>query len=150
MGGDRAARSIVTAVRRATVDSELIAVLRGGGSVSSMEWADDERVVEAVATSPTPVWVAVGHADDHHLVDAVSQKSFATPTQAASELRRRVDLRTAVAREAELRDEREAARQEAVEAQKRAVRARRAAVSIAVASPVLIAVLLIVLTLGAI
>ena len=149
MGGDRATRSIVTAIRKAAVDSDLIVVLRGGGSVSSMEWADDEKVVEAVATSQTPVWVAVGHADDRHLVDAVAQKSFATPTQAASELRRRVDLRTATAREAELRDERETARKEAAEAQERAARARRTAVSIAVAGLVLVAVLLIVLALGA-
>ena len=77
------------------------------------------------------------------LVDAVAQKSFATPTQAAAELRRRVDLRTAAAREAELRHEREAARQEATEAEGRAVRARRAAESTAVAGVVLIAVLLI-------
>lgn len=149
MGGDRAARTVTAAVHKAGVDSDLIVVFRGGGSVSSMEWADDERVIEAVATSPTPVWVAVGHADDHHLVDAVAQKSFATPTQAASELLRRVDLRTATAREAELRDEREMARKEAAEAHERAARARRTAISIAVAGLVLVAVLFIVLTLGA-
>jgi len=150
MGGDLAARTVAAAVRKAALDSDLIVVLRGGGSASSMEWADDEKVVEAVATSAKPVWVAVGHADDHHLVDAVAQKSFATPTQAAAELRRRVDLRTATAREAELRDEREVARQEAAEAQERVVHARRAAVSMAVAGVVLVAVLLIVLGLGVI
>ena len=150
MGGDRAAPTVTAAIRKAARNSDLIVVLRGGGSVSSMEWADDEKVVEAVATNPTPVWVAVGHADDHHLVDAVAQKSFATPTQAAAELRRRVDLRTATAREAELRHEREVARQEAAAAQARAVRARRAAVAMAVAGVVLVAVLLIVLGLGVI
>lgn len=150
MGGDLAARTVAAAVRKAALDSDLIVVLRGGGSASSMEWADDEKVVEAVATSAKPVWVAVGHADDHHLVDAVAQKSFATPTQAAAELRRRVDLRTATAREAELRDKREVARQEAAEAQERVVHARRAAVSMAVAGVVLVAVLLIGLGLGVI
>ena len=66
MGGERAAPTVTAAVRKAARNSDLIVVLRGGGAASSMEWADDERVVEAVATSPTPVWVAVGHADDRH------------------------------------------------------------------------------------
>ena len=150
MGGDRAARTVAAAVGKAALDSDLIVVLRGGGSVSSMEWADDEKVVEAVAMSPKPVWVAVGHADDHHLVDAVAQKSFATPTQAAAELRRRVDLRAAAAREDELRQDRELARHEAAEAQRRAVRARRAAVAVAVVAAVLIAAFLLMLGQGVI
>ncbi len=98
-----------------------------------------------MATSPKPVWVAVGHADDRHLVDVVAQKSFATPTQAAAELRRRVDLRSATAREAELRHEREAAVEEAVEAQQRVVHARRTATAVvAVAALVVFAALLVV------
>lgn len=134
MGGDAAVRTVTAAVRKAALDSDLIVVLRGGGSVSSMEWADDEKVVEAVATSSKPVWVAVGHANDRHLVDAVAQKSFATPTQAAAELRRRVDLRSATTREAELRRQRETAVQEAVEAEERAMHARRTAVVVSVAA----------------
>lgn len=147
MGGDMAAPTVVTAIRRAALDSDLIVVLRGGGSVSSMEWADDEKVVEAVATSSKPVWIAVGHADDHHLVDVVAQKSFATPTQAAAELRRRVDLHAAIAREAELREERELARKKATEAERLATRARRAAVAVAVVASVLVALLILILGL---
>jgi len=148
MGGDLAARTVTTAIRKAALDADLIVVLRGGGSVSSMEWADDEKVVEAVATSPKPVWVAVGHADDHHLVDAVAQKSFATPTQAAAELRRRVDLRSATAREAELRREREAAVREAVEADQRAAHARRTAVAVAAFAALVVLTALLVVSGG--
>lgn len=148
MGGDLAARSVATAVHRAALDSDLIVVLRGGGSASSMEWADDEKVVEAVATNSKPVWVAVGHASDHHLIDVVAQKSFATPTQAASELRRRVDLRAATAKEAVLRQEREAARLEATEAQQRASRARRVVVAVTAAAAILAVVLFVVVVWG--
>jgi exodeoxyribonuclease VII large subunit len=127
MGGDFAARSVATAIRRASLEAEVVVVLRGGRAASSMEWADDERVVEAVATSPRPVWVAVDHADDRHLLDIVAHKSFATPTQAAAELRRRDDLRAAAEREDELRRQRQAAELEAWQARRRASAARRAA-----------------------
>lgn len=108
MAGD-SARAVAASIRRASVGVALVIVLRGGGAASGMEWADDERVVEAVATCPVPVWTAIGHADDRHLVDAVAQLSFATPTQAAAELQRRVIQVGALAREAELEQRRLAA-----------------------------------------
>ncbi|MGH8945123.1 MAG: exodeoxyribonuclease VII large subunit [Acidimicrobiia bacterium] len=132
MGGDGAVRSVRSALARAAVDSDAVVLLRGGGSATSMEWADQEEVVEAVATCAKPVWVAVGHADDHHLVDVVAHRSFATPTQAAAELRRRADERAAAEREADLTRQREAAEQEASRAHRRAAVARRAAIAAAV------------------
>lgn len=134
MAGDTAARSVAASIRRAGADADLIVVLRGGGPASSMSWANDERVVAAVAGSPRPVWVAIGHAEDRHLIDLVAHMSFATPTQAAAELRRRVDLTAAVTRETELRIEREAARGDAKDAQRRATTARRIAAAVALAA----------------
>ena len=150
MGGDLATRSVATALRRVGVDADVVVVLRGGGAASGMEWANDEQVVEAVATCPRPVWVAVGHADDRHLIDEVAQKSFATPTQAAAALRRRVDLRVAAAREAELRREREAVEHQAAEAHRRTASARRVAATAAFISLVLLAAVWFLLSKGGI
>lgn len=149
MGGDSASRSVTMALRRAALDADLVVLLRGGGSASGMEWADEERVVEAVATCPRPVWVAVGHADDRHLIDVVAHKSFATPTQAAAELRRRVDLRAATAREADIRRQREAAEWDASQARRHATSARRAAVTaVALAAAMLVAVVVLMIRGG--
>ena len=148
MAGDLAARSVATAIQRAALDAELVVVLRGGGAASSMEWADDQRVVEAVATCPRPVWVAVGHADDRHLIDIVAQKSFATPTQAAAEIRRRDDLRAAAERESELRRERETAERQALEARRKASAAHRVAVVAAVLAIGLVVAVGVVLAWG--
>lgn len=137
--GDGAARSVAAAIQRAaTGDTDLVVVLRGGGPASGMGWGNDERVVEAIATAATPVWTAVGHADDTHLIDQVAQMSFATPTQAAAELRRRADLATATAREQVLRREREAARQQASEATGQATTARRVAAAAGLAAALVV------------
>lgn len=148
MGGDSASRSIATAIRRASMDADLVVLLRGGGAASGMEWADHERVVEAVATCTVPVWVAVGHADDHHLIDVVAHKSFATPTQAAAELRRRADLKAAEQRESTLRREREAAEEEAIEARRRVASARRATLAAVAVVLMLVAIVVFLLAGG--
>ena len=150
MGGDAASRSVPIAIRRAALNADLVVLLRGGGSASGMEWADEQRVVEAVATCPCPVWVAVGHADDQHLIDIVAHKSFATPTQAAAELRRRVDLSAAALREADLQCEREAAERDASQAHRHASLARRAAVAVGAVALVLLAVVVVLVARGGI
>ena len=62
--------------------AELIILARGGGS--NITWPyNDEKVVRAVAGSPVPVITAIGHANDHTVVDEVAKKSLKTPTDAA-------------------------------------------------------------------
>lgn len=148
MAGDGATRSVASGLRQAALDSDLVVLLRGGGAASGMEWADEEPVVEAVATCPRPVWVAVGHADDHHLIDVVAHKSFATPTQAAAELRRRLDLKQAADRERALQSQREDAERQASEARRVAASTRRIAFAVVAAALVLIVALLVILIGG--
>jgi exodeoxyribonuclease VII large subunit len=131
MSGAQAAASVSEAVRRASVGAGVVILLRGGGAASGMEWADDERVVEAVATTPVPVWTAIGHADDRHLVDEVAYMSFATPTQAAAELRHRIERRDAQIRETALDHERLAAERHAAATAAGAARRLRAVVVVA-------------------
>lgn len=150
MSGESASASVARAIGEAASAAELVVLARGGGAVSGLEWANDQRVVEAVATSPAPVWVAIGHAGDRHLVDEVAQRSFATPTQAAAELRRRADTLKAAARESELDHRREEAEQRAIEIEGRAsTRVRRAIAIAGFAVVVALVVLILALVRGA-
>ena len=110
MSGVDAADSVVEAIARAGGECDVVVLARGGGAGSGMGWADTEQVVRAVVACPVQVWVAVGHASDRHLVDAVAARSFATPSHAAAELRRRAEEVVRAGREAELVHERESAR----------------------------------------
>jgi exonuclease VII large subunit len=97
-----------------------------------------------------PVWVAIGHAGDRHLVDEVAQRSFATPTQAAAELRRRADALTAAARESDLDHRREEAEQRTTEVEGRAATRVRWAIGVAgFAVVVAFVVLILALVRGA-
>ena len=87
----------------------------------------------------------MGHADDHHLIDVVAHKSFATPTQAAAELRRRLDLKQAADREDALRSQQEEAERQASEARRVAASTRRIAFAFVAAALVFIVVLLAIL-----
>lgn len=150
MSGESAAASVANAIGQAASGTDLVVVARGGGAVSGLEWANDQRVVEAVATSITPVWVALGHAGDRHLVDEVAQRSFATPTQAAAELRRRAEALTAAARESELDHRRREAEQRTMETEQRATTRVRRAVGVAVSAAVVACfVLILALVQGA-
>lgn len=62
---------------------EVIAIIRGGGSLEDLMSFDDERLVRAVASSRIPVLSGVGHEVDVSLVDLASDKRAATPTHAA-------------------------------------------------------------------
>lgn len=128
MAGPAAPGRVVESLRQASVGADLIVIARGGGSRSGMEWANDERVVRAVAGSPIPVWTAIGHANDSHLIDDVAHRSFATPTQAASELSRRVDIRASIQRHRELEALSTAAERRALDAERTARRQRLATI----------------------
>ena len=84
--GKLAAESIVQGIR--TLDAygvDTIIVGRGGGSDEELYSYNDEAVVRAVFAAKTPVISAVGHAGNWTLIDFVSDKRVATPTEAAEE-----------------------------------------------------------------
>lgn len=62
---------------------EVIAIIRGGGSLEDLMSFDDERLVRAIASSRIPVIAGVGHEVDVSLVDLVCDVRAATPTHAA-------------------------------------------------------------------
>jgi exodeoxyribonuclease VII large subunit len=87
MSGPNAAKQVAAAVvglcRR---ELDVIVLARGGGPRSDLAAWDSEEVARAIAASPVPVWVAVGHATDRTVADLVAHSSFVTPTAAAAAL----------------------------------------------------------------
>ncbi len=87
MQGDAAPASIIEAMSLAVASGAgLILVFRGGGADSDMFCFDDCALCEAVCRCPVPVFSAVGHEKDHHVIDDCAAASFKTPTALADHL----------------------------------------------------------------
>ena len=63
-------------------DVDAIIVGRGGGSDSTLQAFNTERVAEAIFTANTPIVTAIGHTDDRLIADRVADMAAITPTAA--------------------------------------------------------------------
>ncbi|WP_117236649.1 exodeoxyribonuclease VII large subunit [Thermus sediminis] len=71
--------AVAEALRKAAEGPyDLVALVRGGGE--GLEVLDHPEVWEAVASCPTPVVVALGHAADTLWVEGLADVAFPTPT----------------------------------------------------------------------
>lgn len=85
--GARAPTDLAAAIGRLVRDgSEVVCVVRGGGSQTDLAAFDDERVVRAIATCPVPVLTGIGHTGDVALADLVASAAHRTPTACAESL----------------------------------------------------------------
>lgn len=110
--GEDAPPRIVDALKRAGDDAwaEVIALIRGGGSVQDLWAFNDERVARAVYRCPIPVLTGIGHEIDHSITDFTADYAAATPSHAAqilwqerSVLEQRIDGLEIALRNASLR-----------------------------------------------
>lgn len=83
--GDRCVPDILAALARLDTDPEVdvIIIARGGGDPQTLLGFSDERLLRAVAAASTPIVSAIGHENDHPLLDDVADLRASTPTDAA-------------------------------------------------------------------
>ncbi|RYX78389.1 exodeoxyribonuclease VII large subunit [bacterium] len=62
---------------------EVLVIIRGGGSADDLSAFNDEQLVREIAASRIPTLVGVGHEIDQSLSDFASDRSAATPSNAA-------------------------------------------------------------------
>jgi exodeoxyribonuclease VII large subunit len=83
--GDRCVPETIGALKAldADPDVDVIIIARGGGDPQTLLGFSDERLLRAVAAASTPVVSAIGHENDHPLLDDVADLRASTPTDAA-------------------------------------------------------------------
>lgn len=83
--GDRCVPETMAALAKldADPDVDVIIIARGGGDPQTLLGFSDERLLRAVAAASTPVVAAIGHENDHPLLDDVADLRASTPTDAA-------------------------------------------------------------------
>ena len=83
--GERCVPETIAALKTLDADPEVdvIIIARGGGDPQHLLGFSDERLLRAVAAASTPVVSAIGHENDHPLLDDVADLRASTPTDAA-------------------------------------------------------------------
>ncbi len=88
--GGRAVMDILEALRFFGTRAEaydLLVMIRGGGSLESLQAFNNEVLVRAVATCPIPTLLGIGHEKDVTLAALVADVMVSTPTATAQTLR---------------------------------------------------------------
>lgn len=82
--GQGAVEDLLAAIRTfRKKDMEALVVIRGGGSLESMQAFNNEALVREIAKFPAPVIAGIGHHKDEPLAALVADASVSTPTAAA-------------------------------------------------------------------
>ncbi len=85
--GQEAVRDLLHSLRiMRKKDIQLLAVVRGGGSLESLIAFDNEMVVREIANFPVPVVAGIGHHEDVPLASLVADAAESTPTAAANRI----------------------------------------------------------------
>jgi len=87
--GKQAVFDLIRAVRqfKKMKDLDTIVIIRGGGSLESLQAFNNEALVREIASLETPVVCGVGHEKDVSLVALASDVAVSTPTAAARAVR---------------------------------------------------------------
>lgn len=71
----------------ANEDLDVLVIVRGGGSLESLQAFNNETIVRMIAEFPVPVVAGVGHEQDETLTTLVADVGASTPTAAAHSVR---------------------------------------------------------------
>ncbi len=87
--GKQAVFDLIKAVRqfKKMKNLDAVVIIRGGGSLESLQAFNNEALVREIASLETPVICGVGHEKDISLVSLVSDIAVSTPTAAARAIR---------------------------------------------------------------
>ena len=88
MQGARCPQSIQKALQVCMTHSksDLIVIMRGGGSTEDLSVFNDESIVRAIFNCNIPIISAIGHETDYTFTDFVSDKRYETPSAIAKSL----------------------------------------------------------------
>jgi exodeoxyribonuclease VII large subunit len=79
--GAAAVKDLLAAIKYFSTQSiDTLVIIRGGGSLESLQAFNNERVVRAIAESPVPVICAIGHDKDIPLAQFAADHAPSTPT----------------------------------------------------------------------
>ena len=86
--GERCVPETIAALKALDADPsvDVIVIARGGGDPMHLLGFSDERLLRAVAAASTPIVSAIGHENDHPLLDDVADLRASTPTDAAKKI----------------------------------------------------------------
>lgn len=86
--GERCVPETIAALKTldADPDVDVIVIARGGGDPQHLLGFSDEKLLRAVAAATTPVVSAIGHENDHPILDDVADLRASTPTDAAKRI----------------------------------------------------------------
>ena len=153
MVGEFAVEALVEAIRDFGVsDVELIFICRGGGAKTELANFDSPQVLGAIASSPIPLVVGVGHSTDTTAADLVCFASLPTPSAAADWLiaRRQHAQRQRASADLARRSDAAAKSQTAAEARMEEARSVEHSARVAVRRTLVLAAALLLLALVAI
>ena len=82
--GKWAVKSLLKAIEHMKkIDVDVLVVIRGGGSIETLQAFDNEALVRAVVNFPKPVLAGIGHHKDITLLSLAADAMVSTPTGAA-------------------------------------------------------------------
>lgn len=82
--GQQSVPSLLNAIKMLrTQPIEVLVIIRGGGSLESLQGFNNEKLVREISRFPVPVIAGIGHHEDVPLISLVADVMVSTPTAAA-------------------------------------------------------------------
>jgi exodeoxyribonuclease VII large subunit len=89
--GNQATQSITKCLQQVMSQIEskgyqLIVIIRGGGSITDLQFLEEYEINQAICVADLPIWVGLGHQTDKLLINEIANRHFPTPTAVARQI----------------------------------------------------------------